>query len=102
MTIETETDAMQFSTTQTAEQLTARGVPTRASTIREIVRSGVFEARKNARGEAEFTDEEIDQLAQVIKARRAASLTAFHRGRIQSLEARRSARNGRHEVAATA
>jgi hypothetical protein len=99
MTIETEKRFMQFSTTQTAEQLTARGVPTRASTIREIVRLGVFEARKNARGEAEFTDEEIEQLAQVIKARRAASLAAFHRGRLQSIEARRSARNSRHEAA---
>jgi hypothetical protein len=93
---------MQFSTTQTAEQLTARGIPTRASTIREIVRLGVFEARKNARGEAEFSEEEIDQLAKVIKARRAESLAAFHRGRVRSIEARRAARNTRHESAATA
>jgi hypothetical protein len=93
---------MQFSTTQTAEQLTARGIPTRASTIREIVRLGVFEARRNSRGESEFDDSEMDRLAQVIKARRAASLAAFHRGRIESLAARRAAHNTRHEHAATA
>jgi hypothetical protein len=91
-----------MSSTQAAEQLTARGVPTKACTIREMLKTGVFEARKNARGEAEFTDEEIELLAQIIKARRAASLAAFHRGRIRAIEARRIARNTRHEVAATA
>ncbi len=93
---------MPLSTTQAAEQLTARGVPTRPTTIREMLKTGVFEARKNARGEAEFSEEEIEQLAQIIRARRAASLAAFHRGRIRAIEARRIARNIRHEVAATA
>lgn len=93
---------MPMSSTQAAEQLTARGVPTKACTIREMLRTGIFEARKNARGEAEFDDAEIDQLAQVIKARRAASLAAFHRGRIESLAARRAAHNTRHKFAATA
>jgi hypothetical protein len=67
-----------------------------------MLRTGIFEARKNARGEAEFDDAEIDQLAQIIKARRAASLAAFHMGRVRAIEARRSARSERHDVAATA
>jgi hypothetical protein len=90
---------MPMSSTQAAERLTARGVATKACTIREMVKTGIFEARKNARGEAEFDEAEIEQLAQIIKARRAASLAAFHRGRIQAIEARRAAR---HEFAATA
>jgi hypothetical protein len=93
---------MPMSSTQAAEQLTARGVPTKACTIREMLRAGIFEARKNARGEAEFDDDEIDQLAQIIKARRAASLAAFHTGRVRAIEARRSARDSRHGLAATA
>jgi hypothetical protein len=90
---------MPLSTTQAAERLTARGVPTRATTIREMIKTGIFEARRNSRGEAEFDDAEVEQLAAVIKARRAASLAAFHRGRLEFTEARRAARNTRHEAA---
>jgi hypothetical protein len=93
---------MIYSTTTLAERFTARGVHATAGTIRELIRGGVIEARRNARGEAEFNEQEADSIEQKIVARRVAGRAAFHRGRIQSLEARRSARNTRHEVAATA
>jgi hypothetical protein len=93
---------MILSTTTIAERLTAHGTHTTAGTIRELIRSGVIEARRNARGEAEFTEPEADAIEQIIVARRAAGRTAFHRGRMQFTEARRIARNTRHEAAATA
>jgi len=93
---------MIFSTTMLAERLTARGVHTTAATIRELIRGSVIAARRNARGEAEFTEPEADAIQQVIVARRVAGRTAFHRARLEFAEARRIARNTRHDIAATA
>jgi hypothetical protein len=93
---------MILSTTTLAERLTAHGAHTTAGTIRELIRSRVIEARRNARGEAEFTVPEADAIERIIVARRVAGRTAFHLGRIQSLAARRAAHNMRHESAATA
>jgi len=93
---------MIYSTTTLAERLTAHRAHTTAGTIRELIRSGVIKARRNARGEAEFTEPEADVIEQIIVARRTAGRAAFHRGRLEFTEARRSARNSRHEVAATA
>jgi urease gamma subunit len=93
---------MIYSTTTLAERFTARGVHATAGTIRELIRSGVIEARRNARGEAEFYEQEADTIEQKIVARRVAGRTAFHRARIELAEARRIARNTRHDIAATA
>jgi hypothetical protein len=92
---------MVYSTTTLAERMTARGVHATASTIRELIRSAVIKARRNARGEAEFSEQEADVIQQIIVARRVAGRAAFHRGRIEFTEARRMARNLRHESAAT-
>lgn len=93
---------MLYSTTTLAERFTARGVHATAGTIRELIRGRVIEARRNARGEAEFDEQEADSIEQKIVARRIAGRAAFHRGRLEFTEARRIARNTRHESAATA
>jgi hypothetical protein len=90
---------MIYSTTTLAERLTSRGVHATAGTIRELIRSGVIEARRNARGEAEFSEQEADAIERIIVARRVAGRAAFHRGRLEFTEARRTARNTRHEAA---
>jgi hypothetical protein len=93
---------MIYSTTTLAERLTSRAVHTTAATIRELIRNGVIEVRRNARREAEFSEQEADAIERKIVARRVAGRAAFHRGRLEFTEARRTARNTRHEVAATA
>ena len=93
---------MILSTSTLAERLTAHGAHTTAGTIRELIRSGVINARRNARLEAEFTELEADAIERIIVARRVAGRTAFHHARIEFAEARRIARNTRHESAATA
>jgi hypothetical protein len=90
---------MIYSTTTLAERLTSRAVHTTAATIRELIRNGVIEVRRNARREAEFSEQEADAIEREIVARRVAGRAAFHRGRIQSLAVRRAAHNMRHEAA---
>jgi hypothetical protein len=56
---------MIYSTTTLAERFTARGVHATAGTIRELIRGGIIEARRNARGEAEFNEREADLFEQL-------------------------------------
>jgi hypothetical protein len=101
-TLANDGDTMIYSTTTLAERLTSRGAHTTAATVRELIRGDVIAARRNARGEAEFTEQEADAIERIIVARRVAGRAAFHRGRLEFTEARRIARNTRHEHAATA
>jgi len=90
---------MRLSSTKAAERLTTMGVRTRSSTLRELARLGIFPATKNARDELEYTDDDIGRLAMLIPERRAASLAAFHAGRIRALNSKRAARNAQLETA---